>query len=108
MSGSRVLLVLMLFLTLILAGCASEKGPTREEEKLFVEAYVRLMLAAQKYASHPDSLAARREAVLGELGLDEDEFAALVRQLEGSPERWVVIWEEILERIKQEQVKKSS
>jgi len=106
MSNSRSVTALLLCAMFILGGCSSQKGPTPEEEKLFVEAYVRLALAAQEYRDDPDSLAASRRAVLGELGLDEGQFQALAKKLEAYPERWVVIWEQIVERIKREQVKK--
>jgi hypothetical protein len=102
MSNSRLLTATLFCLILILGGCTSKQGPTAEEEKLFVEAYVRVALAAQDHRDHTDSLAARREAVLREVGLDEGQFFSLARKIEASPERWAVIWEQIVERVRKE------
>lgn len=97
------LILLSICLILISQGCDSKTKVTAEEEKLFVETYVGLVQAIQDNEDDPEGLAAAQETVFLQAGLDREEYAALARKMEASPERWVVIWERIVKRLQEEE-----
>ena len=95
--------LILLSLCVILISCsgASKGGLSPAEEKLFVEAYVKLTLAAQDHQGDPDGLATAQEVVFRGMGMDQERFAAWARKMEASPERWAAIWEQIVERLQE-------
>jgi hypothetical protein len=106
MPSSRILIFLSLCLIFISCSGSSKTKSTTEEEKLFVEIYVRLARVAQEHKDDPDSLAAAQEAVFQKAGVDREEYDALIRKMEASPERWAVIWERIVKKLEEEVKKK--
>jgi hypothetical protein len=101
-------ILLSLFLILISCGEASKTRLSEAEEKLFVETYVKLALATWDHPADADSLTVLRQAVFAEVDIDEQQFVALSRQAEASPERWVVIWEQIVQRLEKERAEADS
>ena len=95
-------ILLSLFLILISCGGSSKTRLSEAEEKLFVETYVKLALATWDQPADVDSLTVLRQAVFAEVGIDEQQFIALSRQAEASPEKWVLIWEQIVHRLEKE------
>ena len=92
-------MLLLLCVILSFFGCSSETKPSHAEEKLFIEAYVKLTQAVQKHEDDPEALAEAQEAVFQQMEMDRERFAALTEKLEASPERWAVVWEQIVERL---------
>jgi hypothetical protein len=94
-------MVILLCLCSILLSCgdSSESGLTKAEEKLFVETYVNLVLATWDQQVDEDSLAALRQGVFDEMGIDEQRFMELSHQAEAHPERWVEVWDQIVRRL---------
>jgi hypothetical protein len=95
--SSLILLVLCVILSIF--GCSSDTKPSQAEEKLFIEAYVKLTRAVQEHGNDPEALAEAQEAVFHEMEMDRERFTALAEKLEASPERWAVVWERIVEKL---------
>ncbi|KPL19774.1 MAG: hypothetical protein AMJ92_00935 [candidate division Zixibacteria bacterium SM23_81] len=102
MPFSRTLVLLFVCMIVISCGDASQKEVSQAEEKLFVDVYVKLVQAAHDHHDDPDGLAAAHQAVFLEMGTDRDRFLSLAHQMEASPERWAVVWEQIVKRLQEE------
>jgi hypothetical protein len=102
MRSSLSFMFLMLLLILISCGNTPETGLTETEEKLFIDTYVNLVLATWDQQVGEDSLNVLRQGVFDEMGISEEQFMDLSRQAEAAPERWVEVWDQIVERLEAE------
>ena len=105
MFKGRILLVLLLaVLVIVVIILVSRSSPPIPEEK-FVQLYIELSLAHEKYKYNPPELDKEKKRILEESKVtmeDVDEFIAAYKK---KPEKWVKLWERInqeLERLQRE------
>jgi DNA repair ATPase RecN len=79
-------------------------SPTMPQEK-FVELYIKLSLAHEKYKYNPRKLEEEKQRILQESKVTMGDVDKFIKEYKKKPEKWVELWEKInreLERLKKE------
>jgi hypothetical protein len=93
-------IALLLLLPLLLAGgCRSDAGATGISDERFIDVVVQLRRAAHETRDEPAAYAARRDAILREAGVTEEQLRAYVDVRGRDIDHMAQIWDSINTRL---------
>lgn len=93
------LTIATLLLLLAVAACGDSPATTEVSDERFIEVVVQLRRAAMETMGSPDGFEARRDAVLRDAGVTEEQLRAYVETRGRDLDRMAEIWETINTRL---------
>lgn len=105
MAKGTILLVLLLVVVVIIAIILVSRSSAPIPEEKFVQLYIELSLAHEKYKYNPPKLEEERKRILQQSKVTMDDVDKFIKAYKRKPEKWVKLWEKInqeLERLQRE------
>ncbi len=96
----RAMWILMLTGVMINLAFGGGKSSKLTEDK-FVDLYVQLSIAAEKFLSDSVKLAQTQDSIFSAFGTTREEFDNFRKKLDEKPEKWEGIWKKIVEKLNQ-------
>jgi len=93
--------VILILLTLVIVAFVlflilRHKSP---DEGKFVEVYVQLSIAQDKFQGDPAKLEAERKRIFSKYKFSQKDLNRLIKFYQKHPEKWVELWEKITQRL---------
>ncbi|HEX9912592.1 MAG TPA: hypothetical protein VGB01_05010 [candidate division Zixibacteria bacterium] len=97
-SRYKVILILFILTLLTLILIFSFRHSVMSEDK-FVEVYIQLSIAQEKFRNNPEKLVAERKKIFSENKFSRKEMDRFLKSYKKNPEKWVKLWERINQRL---------
>jgi len=72
---------------------------SRMSEDKFIEIYIQLSIAQEKFRNNPEKLVAERKKIFSEYKFSQKEMDRFLKSYKKNPEKWVTLWERISQRL---------
>ncbi len=81
-----IILAVIMFFALHHSGMSEDK---------FIEIYIQLSIAQEKFRDNPEKLVAERKKIFSEYKFSRKEMDRFLKSYKKNPEKWVTLWERI-------------
>jgi len=105
MLKGKMLFVLFLAVVVVVAIILISRSSSLLPEEKFVQLYIQLSLAHEKYKYNPPELEKEKNRILEKNQVTMEDVDKFIKAYKKRPEKWVKLWEKInqeLERLKRE------
>ena len=92
----RIMFTVLISSVLFLTADCNKKMQDQE----FIEVYVQIARATERYLGQADSLKAAHTRIFAESGFTKEEFDEYRDRYSDEPEKWLPVWQEIEKRLK--------